>query len=164
MKVYNTVDEVRAHIGCFELPKWYLDDHYLVVHTNEPYCFTWLGFLDNLGDVGDYVSKCGYDINGVVVLAPQVLEVDVEQYIKDFKHLIGCEFRHNGKQKGKHIQRADLGCWNISKCSTSVQDNCMYIYQLKNIKIYIDDYTLGTYEEYMQVHYPEYRSIWEKQL
>lgn len=102
--------------------------------------------------------------NEIVVLAQQLSEVDMEQYIKEFKHLIGCEFRHNGKQKGKHIQSADLGIWNISKGCVSVQDNCMYIYQLKNIKLYVDEGTLGTYEEYMQAHYPEYESAWRQQL
>lgn len=159
MKVYNTVDEVRAHIGCFELPKWYLDDHYLVVHTNEPYCFTWLGFLDNLGDVGDYVSKCGYDINGVVVLAPQVLEVDVEQYIKDFKHLIGCEvLRHE-------VNRMTiLDSWDCGVVVTGVVVVHHKNPYFTNLQFYTDDYTLGTYDEYMQVHYPEYASVWRQQL
>ena len=89
--------------------------------------------------------------------------INMEQYIASYKHLIGCDFKHIN-QKGEYIKKADLGIWNIDKGLVSVQDNDNYIYQLNSIKLYLDDETLGTYEEYMQLHYPEYKHVWSKQL
>ena len=87
----------------------------------------------------------------------------MEQYISSYKHLIGCDFKHIN-QKGKYIKKADLGLWNIDKGFVSVQDNANYIYQLRSINLYLDEDTLGTYEEYMQLHYPEYIHVWKHQL
>ena len=96
--------------------------------------------------------------------------VNMEQYIASYKHLIGCDFKHI-YQKGEYIKKADLGIWNIDKGIVSVLDNDNYIYQLNSIKLYLDDgahvndsATLGTYKEYMQLHYPEYEHIWKHQL
>lgn len=92
-----------------------------------------------------------------------VMLFDMEHYITSYKHLIGCDFKHIN-QKGKYIKKADLGLWNIDKGFVSVQDNANYIYQLRSINLYLDDETLGTYKEYMQLHYPEYKHIWKHQL
>lgn len=89
--------------------------------------------------------------------------INMEQYIASYKHLIGCSFKHT-KQRGIYIKRADLGIWNIDKHLVSIQDNANYIYQLNSIKLYLDENTLGTYKEYMQLHYPEYEHVWKHQL
>ena len=92
-----------------------------------------------------------------------IMLFDMENCITSYKHLIGCDFKHIN-QKGKYIKNADLGLWNIDKGFVSVQDNANYIYQLRSINLYLDDETLGTYKEYMQLHYPEYEHIWKHQL
>ena len=73
------------------------------------------------------------------------------EYIETYKHLIGCEFVFP-KQKGKWIDNAWWfeGLW--------IQDNVGYTYCVSTakLKLYLDEDTLGTYEEYMELHYKEY--------
>lgn len=115
-------------------------------------------------------------LSHVITYGMQISMYDLIEHLKmseciaSYKHLIGCDFKHIN-QKGEYIKRADLGIWNIDKGFVSVQDNANHIYQLKNIKLYLDDgthvndsATLGTYEDYMQLHYPEYVHVWSQQL
>ena len=68
----------------------------------------------------------------------------MENYISSYKHLIGCEI------------------YCSEKDAFFIFNKCMNI--LSYDKFYLDDETLGTYEEYMQLHYPEYEYIWKHQL
>lgn len=74
---------------------------------------------------------------------------DMEKYIRDYKHLIGCET-------------------TPTTCFGSYVNQQRYFEVtpslLENLKFYLDDETLGTYKEYMQLHYPEYEHVWRYQL
>lgn len=83
---------------------------------------------------------------------------NMEQYITTYKHLIGCE-----------VYDYDYGSFTI--CSVSKNDNGGLFFNSNEnepfdslVSFYLDDETLGTYKEYMQLHYPEYENIWSKQL
>lgn len=71
-------------------------------------------------------------------------EKNMEQYIASYKHLIGCEI---------YCSEKDV-FFTFNKC----------VNILSYDKFYLDDEVLGTYEEYMQLHYPEYEHIWKHQL
>lgn len=92
--------------------------------------------------------------------------IDMEQYIASYKHLIGCEVF--GLHKGKYIiSMSDPQCCEEYNISLSVYDNAGCLTRFRSIsefKFYLDDETLGTYKEYMQLHYPEYEHVWSKQL
>lgn len=80
--------------------------------------------------------------------------VNTNDYIETYKHLIGCEFVFH-KQKGKWI----IKVWcDVDDKHLCFQDNAGYTYSVKegDLKLYLDEDTLGTYEEYMELHYPEY--------
>ena len=82
-------------------------------------------------------------------------EKNMEQYIASCKHLIGCE-----------ILDYDIGeilIFSIENTPVDMVINGMF--PLDNfVKFYLDSETLGTYAEYMQLHYPEYVHIWSQQL
>lgn len=75
-------------------------------------------------------------------------------YIEAYKHLIGCEFAFP-KQKGKWIIK--VWCYGEDN-HLCFQDNVGYTYSVRegDLKLYLDEDTLGTYEEYMELHYPLY--------
>lgn len=81
-----------------------------------------------------------YDVENLKVVLNDVeitdWYTDMEKYIREYKHLIGCSFKHLN-QKGCYIKKVDLGIWNIDKFSISVLDNANHIYQFKNIKLYL---------------------------
>lgn len=165
MKLFDRLSDIERHVGCsIIIPDWYVGDHWLIFESDEPYTYR---FVDYSADIdihknSDY-SKDWLVLNPNTFYKTMQSNINMEQYIASYKHLIGCDFKHIN-QKGEYIKNADLGLWNIDKCFVSVQDNDNYIYQLKNIKLYLDDETLGTYEEYMQLHYPEYSHVWKHQL
>lgn len=85
-------------------------------------------------------------------------EINMEQYIASYKHLTGCE-----------VHDTDYG--NFTICSVSKNDNGGLFFNGNEnepfdslVSFYLDDETLGTYEEYMQQHYPEYIHVWKHQL
>lgn len=92
-------------------------------------------------------------------------EINMEQYIASYKHLIGCE-----------VYDYDYGSFTI--CSVSKNDNGGLFFNGNEnepfdslVSFYLDDGThvndsptLGTYKEYMQLYYPEYENIWKHQL
>ena len=81
-----------------------------------------------------------------------------EDYFKSYKHIIGCDFETVITKGGNYLR----GDYIIDDRSRSIFfDNMMGGYPLDFIKFYIDDETLGTYEEYMNAHYPEYKHWWE---
>lgn len=91
--------------------------------------------------------------------------VDMEQYIASYKHLIGCEFYlKDRKQKGRFIINVFT---DNDGCISHVHCNAGYEYRFihhTDLMVYLDDKSLGTYKEYMQLHYPEYKHVWSKQL
>ena len=84
-------------------------------------------------------AKDNYVFQRVVIML-----FDMEQYIASYKHLIGCEV-YCSEKDGFFTFNENM---NI----------------LSYDRFYLDDETLGTYEEYMQLHYPEYKHVWSKQL
>ena len=82
-----------------------------------------------------------------------IMLFDMEKYIASYKHLIGCEYLCNGMIG--FVEDSDVGYYWV--------DNPPNL-KNKNNKFYLDDETLGTYKEYMQLHYPEYKHVWSKQL
>lgn len=120
---------------------------------------------------------------GIILIAKPTIEANyrylkmkeknMENYIASYKHLIGCEVF--GLAKGRYI----VGVSDPQHCAgynipLSVCDNADYLTQFESMsefKFYLDDgthvndsTTLGTYEEYMQLHYPEYIHVWKHQL
>ena len=81
-----------------------------------------------------------------------------EDYFKTYKHIIGCDFEAVNCKKGTHLTNVFI---NGNRNRPVFLDNAMYGYSIEFIKFYIDDEKLGTYEEYMNVHYPECKHWWE---
>lgn len=76
----------------------------------------------------------------------------MSEYIASYKHLVGCEY------KSKYN---DLVWFCREKTAIDVlEEPC----RLDSALFWIDDYKTGTYEEYMQLHYPEYAHVWKHQL
>lgn len=98
---------------------------------------------------------------GVQISMYELIEhLKMSEYIASYKHLIGCEYLCNGLVG--FVEDSDVGYYWV--------DNPPNL-KNKNNKFYLDDEThvndsatLGTYEEYMQLHYPEYKHVWSKQL
>ena len=99
--------------------------------------------------------------------------INMEKYIASYKHLIGCEVF--GLPKGRYIiSVSDPNFCAEYNIPMSVCDNADYLTQFENMsgfKFYLDagthvndSTTLGTYEEYMQLHYPEYEHVWKHHL
>lgn len=90
----------------------------------------------------------------------------MENYISSYKNLIGCEVF--GLAKGRYvISVSDPQHCEEYNIPPSICDNADYLTRFKSMsefKFYLDDEVLGTYKEYMQLHYPEYEHIWEHQL
>lgn len=81
-----------------------------------------------------------------------------EDYFKTYKHIIGCDFEAVAVKKGKYLTNVFI---NGNRNRPVFLDNTMCAYSIGFIKFYIDDDTLGTYEEYMNVHYSDYKHWWE---
>ena len=76
----------------------------------------------------------------------------VSDHIASYRHLIGCEY------KSKYN---DLVWFCSEKTAIDVLEEP---WRLSSALFWIDGETLGTYEEYMQLHYPEYVNVWKHQL
>lgn len=100
-------------------------------------------------------------IYGVQISMYELIEhLKMSEYIASYKHLIGCEYSCNGLVG--FVEDSDVGYYWV--------DNPPNL-KNKNNKFYLDDgthvndsATLGSYEEYMQLHYPEYKHVWKHQL
>lgn len=77
----------------------------------------------------------------------------MEQYIESYKHLIGYEYVVRGESYYVGDVHIDVH-WVEQKPTLSGED----------VKFYLDNKTLGTYKDYMKLHYPEYEHIWKHQL
>lgn len=94
-----------------------------------------------------------------------IMLFDMEQYIASYKHLIGCVVSYDGSI----LMVVD--CWNLGIHVEGIGDVHIKNPYFKALRFYLDDgthvndsQTLGTYKEYMQLHYPEYEHIWKHQL
>lgn len=106
-------------------------------------------------------------IYGVQISMYELIEhLKMSEYIASYKHIIGCEVF--GLHKGKYIiSISDPQYCEEYNIPLSVYDNAGYLTRFRSIsefKFYLDDEDLGTYEEYMQLHYPEYEHVWKHQL
>lgn len=106
-------------------------------------------------------------IYGVQISMYELVEhLKMSEYIASYKHLIGCEVV--GLAKGRYIiSVSDTDFCAEYNIPLSVCDNVDYLTQFESVsefKFYLDDETLGTYEEYMQLHCPEYIHVWKHQL
>ena len=70
--------------------------------------------------------------------------INMERYIASYKHLIGCE----------------VYCSEKDRFFTFNENMNILSYD----RFYLDDENLGTYKEYMQLHYPNYVHVWSQQL
>ena len=84
--------------------------------------------------------------------------INMEQYIASYKHLIGCVVSYDGSI----LMVVD--CWNLGIHVEGIGDVHIKNPYFKALRLYLDDETLGTYKQYMQLHYPEYEHIWKHQL
>lgn len=94
-------------------------------------------------------------------------EINMEQYIASYEHLIGCEVCHQvGTSLYTNIITSVSDCNPFGTSGVVHDARGLYENQLpfNLLKFYLDDETLGTYEEYMQLHYPEYEHVWKHQL
>lgn len=93
--------------------------------------------------------------------------VDMEKYIRQYKHLIGCEFRvKSGWQKGKYVAAvgtSDDGYFTHIVCNAGYAYVFRYLSDFGFYLGYEVDYP-SSYEDYMIAHYPEYEHVWGYQL
>lgn len=85
-------------------------------------------------------------------------DINMEQYIASYKHLIGSVVSYHSSTL------IVVDCWNFGINVEGIGDVHIKNPYFKTLMFYLDDETLGTYEEYMQLHYPEYIHIWNHQL
>ena len=96
-----------------------------------------------------------------------IMLFDMEQYIASYKHIIGCEVCHQvGTSLYTNIITSVSDCNPFGTSGVVHDARGLYENQLpfNLLKFYLDDETLGAYEEYMKLHYPEYEQIWRKHL
>lgn len=86
--------------------------------------------------------------------------VEMEAYIRDYKHLIGCVV---------NLESDDLQIVGSWRCGVQIKDvgdvhilNTLF----KDVKFYQsdEDGSLVDYRTYMKTYYPEYKHIWQEQL
>lgn len=167
MKIFNTLDEILEFTGCdVAIPTNHPLGKYSVFEVVEPYNCKYLDWATERGIL--LLDK--FSEKTLIAYLPKYNEIGekekMEQYIASYKHLIGCEVF--GLHKGKYIiSMSDPQCCEEYNISLSVYDNAGCLTRFRSIsefKFYLDDETLGTYKEYMQLHYPEYEHVWKHQL
>lgn len=130
-----------------------------------------LGYRVVLVDVRNKTYKAGdvkLFINGVemkgllncITLGEEKEKADMECYIRDYKHLIGCVV---------NLESDDLQIVGSWRCGVQIKDvgdvhilNTLF----KDVKFYQsdEDESLVDYRTYMKTYYPEYKHIWQEQL
>lgn len=81
-------------------------------------------------------------------------------YVEAYKHLIGCEFvvlpvEGFTQQKTGVIARVTYSNM-FSSFYVRDLDGELYSFSFDDLRLYLDEDTLGTYEEYMELHYKEW--------
>lgn len=148
------VEELMEYTGCNSVYIPAGGFEYLIYVSNEPYM---LNFYDHTNSdprknsVGVIMSieKNNY----LAIRNPNY--INMEKYISEYKHLIGCEYRVENCNREYFITEQHTNIhWKHNK--PALWDS--------KIKFFTEDDELVTYEEYMELYYPEYRHVWEKQL
>lgn len=91
----------------------------------------------------------------------------MSEYIASYKHLIGCEVCHQvGTSLCTNIITSVSDCNPFGTSGVVHDARGLYENQLpfNLLKFYLGENATGTYEEYMQLHYPEYEYVWKHQL
>lgn len=161
-KMLNSVDELMEYTGCNSIfiPRS-VSVHYLIYTSEEPYRVDI--YCSIIGDkplsrASEYFESC----DGNYLAIPNPNYINMEEYIREYKHLLGCEFV--GSPKGNYVNNIVTNTWAISKNEPSLRCNFGYLTTLSHTKFFTEDAELVTYKEYMELYYPEYRDVWEKQL
>ena len=92
---------------------------------------------------------------------------NMEQYIASYKHIIGCEVCHQvGTSLYTNIITSVSDCNPFGTSGVVHDARGLYENQLpfNLLKFYLDENATGTYEQYMQLHYPQYVHVWSQQL
>jgi hypothetical protein len=146
------VDELKKLTGCNKINFPIIEKKYLVFESNEPYTcdyFDWVGSDGFLNLFSIYAPKYK---NYLAIRNPNY--IDMEKYIFEYKHLIGCEYHVENDNREYFITEQHINVhWKHDK--PALWDS--------KIKFYTEDDELVTYEEYMELYYPEYRHVWERQ-
>lgn len=160
MKLFDHLSDVERHVGCsIIIPDWYVGDCWLIFESDKPYTYR---FVDYSADIDIHKnsdhSKDWLVLNPNTFYKTTLSNINMEQYIASYNHLIGCE-----------VYDIDYGSFTIrsvfknESCGLFFNDNENEPFD-SLVSFYLDDENLGTYEEYMQLHYPEYKHVWSKQL
>ena len=163
MKIFNTLDEILEFTGCdVTIPTNHPLGKYAVFEVVEPYNCKYLDWATERG-----ILQLDIFVKGKTLIAylPKYSGIgekeNMEKYIASYKHLIGCEFVYKSLNDVITEEMIDA-IFYLPKFMTVMN---------KETKFYLDDgthvndsTTLGTYKEYMQLHYPEYEHVWSKQL
>lgn len=80
---------------------------------------------------------------------------DMEKYIREYKHLIGCEYVGSCFDT---LDGATTWLFTEDKFEAGFDIKC------KPIKFITHDDRLVSYKEYMNLYYPEYEHVWRYQL
>lgn len=107
-------------------------------------------------------------IYGVQISMYELVEhLKMSEYIASYKHLIWCEVCHQvGTSLYTNIITSVSDCNPFGTSGVVHDARGLYENQLpfNLLKFYLDENATGTYEEYMQLHYPEYIHVWKHQL
>lgn len=155
MKLFDRLSDIERHVGCgIRIPDWYGGEQWLIFESDEPYTYRFVDYSTDI-DIhknSDY-SKDWLVLNPNTFYKTLLSNINMEQYIVSYKHLIGCEVEFNNHTHIFNVTYEFKYLFNLSSK-----------FMLKKLKFYLDDYKTGTYEDYMQLHYPEYEHIWKHQL
>ena len=169
MKIFDRLSDIERHVGCsITIPDWYVGEYWLIFESDEPYTYR---FVDYSADIdihknSDY-SKDWLVLNPNTFYKTLLSNINMEQYITSYKHLIGCEVCHQvGTSLYTNIITSVSDCNPFGTSGVVHDARGLYENQLpfNLLKFYLDENATGTYEEYMQLHYPEYEHVWSKQL
>lgn len=107
-------------------------------------------------------------IYGVQISMSELIEhLKMSEYIASYKHLTGCEVCHQvGTSLYTNIITSVSDCKPFGTSGVVHDARGLYENQLpfNLLKFYLDENATGSYEEYMQLHYPEYVNVWKHQL
>ena len=153
-KMLNSVDELMKYTGCNNIfiPRS-ASVRYLIYTSEEPYQVNhYCSFIGDkpLSCASEYFSNC----KGNYLAIPNPNYINLREYIREYKHLLGCEY---------------CGAWfdnaNDAVFWTFTEDKLVdFDIKYKPLRLITEDDDLVSYKEYMELYYPEYRDVWEKQL
>ena len=106
MKLFERLSDIERHVGCsIEIPDWCFGEYWLIFESDEPYTYRFIGYSADIDmhKNSDY-SRDWLALNPNTFYKTLLSNINMEQYIASYKHLIGCEFYlKDRRQKGKFI-------------------------------------------------------------